>query len=68
MLVAPPILMQVPEPSTLTKPGPKAAQEFPLAVPFSGSNLSGRRGFVGFVGAGLLGQRRGGRQRQEQHG
>ena len=44
MLVAPPILTQVPEPSTLTKPGPKAAQELPLAVPFSGSNLSGGAG------------------------
>jgi len=40
MLVAPPILTQVSEPSTLTKPGPKTAQELPLAVPFGGSTLS----------------------------
>ena len=39
MLVPPPILTQLSEPSTLTKPGPKAAQELPLAAPFSGSNL-----------------------------
>src|SRR5258708_40199882 len=50
MLVAPPILMQVPEPSTLTKPGPKAAQELPLVVPFSGSNLSGGAGLSGLWG------------------
>src|SRR5258708_32402131 len=50
MLVAPPILMQVPEPSTLTKPGPKAAQELPLAVPFSDSNLSGGAGLSGLWG------------------
>src|SRR5512140_1296236 len=32
--------MQVPEPSTLTKPGPNAAQGLPPAAPFNGSNLS----------------------------
>jgi hypothetical protein len=50
MLVAPPILMQVPEPSTLTKPGPKAAQELPLAVPFNGSNFSDGAGLSGLWG------------------
>src|SRR3974390_2147006 len=40
MEVAPPILTQVSEPSTLTKPGPKVAQGLPLDAPFSGRTLS----------------------------
>jgi len=60
-------LTQVPEPSTLTKPGPKAAQELALAVPFNGSNLSGR-GFVGHGRPDRLGQRRARRQGQDQDG
>ena len=47
MLVAPPILTQLSEPTTLTKPGPKAAQELPLDEPFNGSNLSEGAGLSG---------------------
>jgi hypothetical protein len=41
MLTAPPIFTQVSVPSTLTKPGPYAAQALPLAARLTGSCLSG---------------------------
>jgi len=48
MLTAPPIFTQVSVPSTLTKPGPYAAQALLLAARLAGSCLSGFADLSGF--------------------
>lgn len=48
MPIAPPIFTQVSVPSSLTKPGPQAAQELPAPAPFSGSSLPEATGLSGF--------------------
>jgi hypothetical protein len=48
MPTAPPIFMQVPVPSTLTKPGPKAAQSLLVPASFNGSCLAEAAGLSGF--------------------
>ena len=48
MPTAPPIFMQVSVPSTLTKPGPYAAQVLLAPAPFNGSCLAEAAGLSGF--------------------
>src|ERR1700716_203911 len=48
MLTAPPIFTQVSVPSTLTKPGPNAAQELLPPAPFNGSRRPEATGLPGF--------------------